>query len=475
MIKMLRSKRPKKKPQKAGLLVGRRATNTSDDDMISAEDFYNIAFGFGISASGGGGSFIQGLEIAQRSVADDFESVKIYKPSKLSGPGRAFVSGGIGKPESLKEPVKFGERVSKLLKYLDGQLRKNYSHLQGILPVEAGPINGLLPIYNVHAYNKKQKDPKRKIWLFDCDGAGRAVPSMTNLMYDYFPKGTCPITYNFENDAGSKKNVLLQSDEVLDGSDAEQIFTSVMMYGSDTMNGAIPFTCWQFDETMAKEEIRFPSGTYSYWKKMGKELKNSYTGKEELINFLQILNYANFYSVDFFKDRIYTSTVDDIIQVPNDRWNVGYIKFDVEANVSEKRLYFVNENLTISKLTYKDNKLETLATAPSSITSFFKDPNPDKVPIGTDGTTLEPGFIPYNTGDIDKIAKLKGVEIIIAVTDPTIPGNMNFLYEDDMRKRLKDVMNKIFKELNKDNSKYIFPGIIDEVVPRPPLKKDGFS
>lgn len=244
-----------------------------------------------------------------------------------------------------------------------------------------------------------------------------------------------------------------------------------MLYGDGSMNESIPFTCWQFDGEMAKDGIRFPTGTYRFWKNMGALFKQSYKDKDKLIEFLKVLNFENYYSRHLFQDQIYTSTVDDIIQVPNDRWNVGYIKFDVD-DVSEKRLYFVNENLTISKLTYKDNKLETLATAPSSITTFFKDPNPDKVPIGTDGTTLEPGFIPYNTGDIDKIAKLKGVEIIIAVTDPTIPSKMNFLYEDDMRSRFLDVMNGTFEQLNAENDEYIFPDLIEEVIPLPPLKDD---
>ncbi|XP_066936528.1 uncharacterized protein [Clytia hemisphaerica] len=469
---MLRSKRPDQRRPKGGLLVGRRHIKPKNlNKSISAEDLYNIAFGFGISASGGGGSFMQGLEIAQRSIADGFESVDIYEPKELTGTGRAFVSGGIGKPESLQDPIAFGEKVLVLLENLDKYLRRSGSSLQGILPVEAGPINGLLPIYNVHAYNKKQTDPERKIWLFDCDGAGRAVPALTTLMYDYFSEGTCPITYNFKNDAGDTRNILLQSAEVLNGSDAEQVFSSVMLYGDGSMNESIPFTCWQFDEEMAKDGIRFPTGTYRFWKNMGALFKQSYKDKDKLIEFLKVLNFENYYSRHLFQDQIYTSTVDDIVQVPNDRWNVGYIKFDVDAD-SEKRLYFVNENLTISKLTYKDNKLETLATAPSSITSFFKDPNPDKVPIGTDGTTLEPGFIPYNTGDIDKIAKLKGVEIIIAVTDPTIPSKMNFLYEDDMRSRFLDVMNGTFEQLNAENDEYIFPDLIEEVIPLPPLKDD---
>ena len=178
---------------------------------------------------------MQGLEIARKSIADGFESVNMYGPKELTGHGKAFVSGGIGKPESLTDPIAFGEKVLVLLENLDTYLRKSGSCLQGILPVEAGPINGLLPIYNVHAYNKKQTDPDRKIWLFDCDGAGRAVPALTTLMYDYFAEGTCPITYNFKNDADDTRNILLQSAEVLNGSDAEQV-RSTSKQGQNNVN-----------------------------------------------------------------------------------------------------------------------------------------------------------------------------------------------------------------------------------------------
>ena len=52
---MLRSKRPEQRRPKGGLLVGRKPTKTKDFNInktISAEDLFNIAFGFGISASG---------------------------------------------------------------------------------------------------------------------------------------------------------------------------------------------------------------------------------------------------------------------------------------------------------------------------------------------------------------------------------------------------------------------------------------
>ena len=175
---------------------------------------------------------MQGLAIAQKAIDDGFESVNIYQPKQLTGLGKAFVSGGIGKPEAIQNPVEFGKKMTILLTKLNVHLRKSGSHLQGILPVEAGPINGLLPIYNVHAYNKKQTDPKCKIWLFDCDGAGRAVPALTTLMYDYFHAGTSPITYNFKDDNGDTKNVILQSpgdtqEDTLNGYDAEQVIHDI--------------------------------------------------------------------------------------------------------------------------------------------------------------------------------------------------------------------------------------------------------
>jgi len=454
---------------KGGLISGLRPTKSAlPASTITKDDLWNIAFGFGISASGGGGSFLQGLEIANKALDDGFDSIELLNPADISVDEKAFVSGGMGKPESLDDPVAFGNKVTQLLQKLETYLENlpTPSAIKGILPVEAGPLNGLLPIYSVYNYNTGVEESK-KIFLFDCDGAGRAVPSMTTCMYDFFENGTCPMAYNFVTDNNVTRNILLQSSEILYGADAEQIFSSVMLYGDQ--NESIPFICWQFDFDMAKEGVKFPTGTYSYWMKMGALFKKCYRTKDGMLAFLKILNAANPSTASEFNEKYWVSKVDGIVQFTNDRWDCGYIVFD-KNDTSEMRLYYVNENLTVSEVTYAtDTSPATItnkATAPSSITTFFYDacpcPDPDeKIPIGPD-EVLESGYIPYNTGDIDKIVDLcnANADVIIAVTDPTIPAipeNPNYLYEPKVCNRFIDVMNSTFAELEKENTDVLFP------------------
>lgn len=469
---------------KGGLLTG---SFVNKSGKIDNEALYNIAFGFGISASGGGGSFLQGLSIAQQSIDDGFDSIYLQDPTEISQNEVAFVSGGIGKPAALKNPVTFGNKVIALLVSLESYLESQSSVLKGILPIEAGPINGLLPIYTVYKYNQSV-DESKQISLYDCDGSGRAVPSMTTSMYDeYFENGTCPIAYNFKDDSKATKNVLIQSSDVLNGADAEQIFSGVMMYGRK--NEAIPLACWKFDANMAANGVGFPIGTYTYWMHMGGLFKKAYKNKDALKLFLTAMNKANSYSFSDnsnsfseFEPLMWTGTLDSdsLVEVANDRWDCGYIVFETEMvlgkKISEKRLYYVNENLTVSKFHCHSKEVTNLATAPSSITAFFYDDDPPSgYTIGTDGEQLEAGYIPYNTGDLKRIKDLcdKNAEIIVAVTDPTVPYNTNYLYQDDMCNRFIDVMNSTFGTLRLDNwksgSDNVFPPkiTISEVMPRP--------
>ncbi|WP_435277294.1 DUF917 family protein [Psychrobium sp. nBUS_13] len=118
----------------------------------------DLALGLGVSAAGGGGSFIQGIEIINEIINDDFTEIELQNIQSISENDFAVVAGGIGKPDALSKPIEFAERMSVVLQ----QYEENYTKISGFAPIEVGPINGLLPIAIAH------KNPN--YCVYDCDG-----------------------------------------------------------------------------------------------------------------------------------------------------------------------------------------------------------------------------------------------------------------------------------------------------------------
>lgn len=146
----------------------------------SGDELMIMLYGLSIKGSGGGGGFIDGFEILNR--IDWKRGIDIYDISTAADDKLYMVVGGLGAPSALKENldglIKAIERTMAKLAELKGM------QVGGILSVESGPVNSMLAILLSQSLN---------VPLIDVDGAGRSVPSLTNLTYAYESYPIAPV------------------------------------------------------------------------------------------------------------------------------------------------------------------------------------------------------------------------------------------------------------------------------------------
>lgn len=131
-----------------------------------------MLYGLSIKGSGGGGGLIDGLDIWLKLDLD--KGVDIYNMDSVQDDELYMVVGGLGAPSALKQNldglINAIQRCMKKLAELKGK------RIGGILSVESGPVNSMLAIL---------LSQRLAVPLIDVDGAGRSVPSLTNLTYAY--------------------------------------------------------------------------------------------------------------------------------------------------------------------------------------------------------------------------------------------------------------------------------------------------
>jgi hypothetical protein len=410
--------------------------------IIDVEGLKDLALGLGVSAAGGGGSFIQGIEIINEIINDEFTEIELQNIQSISENDFAVVAGGIGKPDALSKPIEFAERMSVVLQ----QYEENYTKISGFSPIEVGPINGLLPIAIAH------KNPS--YCVYDCDGGGRAVPSLTTLMYDELQKAD-PVAYAWKTvDATPDINTYLVTSEESSfrGSEAELFFSSVMSIGAvdpssgdKDANGAIPFACWGFDKNNQPE---IPYSTYSIRKNQGRLLRDLLNIDDISLYHTALIEMAAKAEKDDYVNLSFKSVIDEVKQINHPRWTCGWIVFDsdIDAN-TQKRLYFVNENAALVEVTNTDdvNTFNILATGPSLIYTLIKDDEPEK--IIKDTFDVSSGWFPYNTGELDTIKRLKGSEIFVGVIGSTPEEGQSPLLMVERADNFIDVQRSTFETL----------------------------
>jgi len=196
---------------------------------LTAADLTNLLYGLGLRASGGGGGYTIGAAIV-KAILTEIPSTRyvLYSASSASDADLAVMAGGIGAPSAIT-PDTILTFATYAKAAIDAYSKRIGKTVTALVPVEAGPVNALLALYIGWKYGLK---------VFDCDGAGRAVPSLTNLTYAYNRYAIAPLFL-----AGKIGGVVTASEVLpppVDAAGAEAaIRTNLGQYGN-----AAGLVCW---------------------------------------------------------------------------------------------------------------------------------------------------------------------------------------------------------------------------------------
>ena len=128
-----------------------------------------LLFGLSFFGSGGGGGFNDGNYLIGQIIKTSPSGFTIFDVESIDSGETLVVAGGIGSPNALSQ--KIPELEVAINKAVDLTSPTKPSSL---LSVETGPVNSLLSVLiNLNNNNR----------IYDLDGAGRSVPSLTNLSY----------------------------------------------------------------------------------------------------------------------------------------------------------------------------------------------------------------------------------------------------------------------------------------------------
>ncbi len=395
--------------------LGRR--NGLEDYEIDIAALRHIGWGFGLSSSGGGGSFVDGIQLTEDMIAKGFTSIAAKSITSAPLGEYAAIAGIMGAPSAIGSLTDF---TPTCIAALDALADSGFvpGPISGVTPIEAGPVNGLMAVAMCFASNGQYT-------LYDCDGAGRAVPSLTNLLFDFEGISFSPSAQTSPN--GEPANI---NTSWANGAQGEAGLRDVIA----SFGGAIGLAAWAQDGTTLSNAT-LPVDTFATAATRGERIQSLKSNGLVLQAWLESLapNVQ-------FEGLTWHTSFDELYRDPDglaQGYDKGYIAFgrdDIEAGF-EYRLYYLNENMFISKHeTATGAFVNYVVTAPSTIACFFADPAPPAV-LGAQAGD----YIPYNTGDLDIVEGLVGQQIIISVSSPT-----ELLYSPEVTESFVAVLNDYF-------------------------------
>lgn len=164
----------------------RRPQVSGANRVYSDKDLYDLLWGLGLGGSGGGGGYLIGQALVKAIIREIPVTDRIlYSVSAAADDDFAVMAGGIGAPSAIT-PETITTFAAYAIAAIDAYSREQKKKVNALVPVEAGPVNALLALY---------LGWKNKLKVFDCDGDGRAVPSLTNLVFGYNDYPISPSTW----------------------------------------------------------------------------------------------------------------------------------------------------------------------------------------------------------------------------------------------------------------------------------------
>ena len=350
---------------------------------LDRTDLIYTYLGLSIKGSGGGGGFMDGIDIL-----NNIQELDIYDISAVDNNKLYIVAGGIGAPSVLKE------NLSDLIQSIKSSVYKlakiEGKELGGILSVESGSANATIAML----LSKELKLP-----LINADGAGRSVPKLSNLSYAYEAYKIAPTVL-----ASVTNPITVEVLTPKDADDAEKLIRA----------------------TISKPDFG-QIGGLALWAQTGSQLKessiieNTYREAYELGLYTALAMYEDINLLDlYFKKRkqfisSHQGTLIDFDEKSHKGFDITTltVKLDDGNTVVIKAL---NENLLLTSTN------GSIVTAPHII-SYMVEVEKNK-------------FIPYNNGDAIIMKSLVGkkIHIITALSNKHL-----YDYENTFLKILKDV------------------------------------
>lgn len=338
-----------------------------------------MVYGLAFKGSGGGGSFYDGLTIAQTALA---KGATIASVDCAVDTSIYVVAGGIGQPTAilgkLNQLIQASTIAARRLASIEGK------PLGGVLSVESGSINSLLALA---INNSLSKD------TLDLDGAGRSVPKLGDLTYAYEPITSInPVVLVNVNNLS---DIVILHPTSTD--EAEKMIGAIIT--QPAWGGVAGLALWpQLGADVKKSQaIR---GTYADAFRLGQVITSLTTSLAPLEKYLR--------STGVWIGQVGSSGDETIQSYRTDhhqRWDRGFLDLTGPKDYTVSSL---NEALALST---SPGIKATLATAPHLVSLLVNE-----------GSPAAPKWTPLTFGDENKLKSLVGHQASIWVTcaNPTI-------------------------------------------------------
>ena len=328
---------------------------------LTDDDLLDLLYGLGLTASGGGGGYTLGQAIVNGIIRDVPVANRVLtRVNELSNDDFAVMVGGIGAPSVITPAtiLNFAQYAAFGIKQYNAD---QSTAITAILPVEAGPVNALLAFYIGWTLGLK---------VVNCDGASRAVPSLTNLGYNYSGAPISPVYLAGVIDGQLQANQVLPAPQDAAAAEAA-IRDNLGKYGD-----AAALLCWgQYGQQLIPSP-NIVIDIFDRVMKIGKMLRRV-RKDPDIFKGTLIMHPEYFPSIFECKLRA-------VQQDPEPGYDDGFLFFVGKELFTGKpeslfAIQFENENMVLRE----GGEIETI-TAPSIMAMLFQ---------------TDDGYVPLNNGD----------------------------------------------------------------------------
>jgi len=326
---------------------------------LSYQDLEDILNGAAIIACGGGGPISVGQQIIAYFKKRK-KTVQLIDPQEFGAKDMTCVSAFMGSPDAAANALSPKSITSAAVAAFNALQKSTSYQFKAVMPGEVGAGNSFVPM-TVAA--------EKGIPVLDVDGAGRAIPSLTQVTYASHQVPVSPMVL------GNTENVVTVDVKTVEL--AEQIAREIVSAPDFGQDGGMAF--WSMNgKTMREASIH---NTMTYALNLGTALRNAIANKQDPV--AAVINYLDGAKL------LFVGTISSSDEVTSGGFDTGRLFIKNQAG-QEMIIYNQNENL----MAWNTADNFPLILAPDMI-SF----------IATDGTTF--------TNASGDMAKVMGKEIAV--------------------------------------------------------------
>ncbi len=364
----------------------------SNTPVLDESMLFFTYLGLSIKGSGGGGSFLDGIDVLDKIADTSFNpEIPLVDVSNVDTDDLFIVAGGIGAPTALKADLDgLLQAISLSIDTLKS--RSGDYEMGGILAVESGSVNATIALL---------LSAELGLPLVDADGAGRSVPKLSNLTYAHESYKIAPTVLTSPPNPDYITSVLFP--ETAD--DAEEMIRRTL---TDPKYGQM--------------------GGLALWAQTGDMLQNSQVVRRTFTEatilgvyaFLAAINDVSFLDLYFKTENTliasYDGTLEGFEVSTEGGFDVTTLTVNLDNDEGTATIKALNENMMMQVMPtivfddvliggYGSGLKEKLITAPHLLTYVVE---------------VQPGmYVPLNNGDSDLMKHLIGnkIHIVAAYSD----------------------------------------------------------